>query len=158
MTIIQNSKRDLAFGRMLAIANVLSERVFEKGTLTVTKKYMARYRIKPFDTLVKIHADLHEHAHKFGETELQLLDLFGEILSTLDEKDCTNEMLKPVYLHAYHSEQHQLNQIMGTEEASKLWDLSQDHIKRLCRDGKLQCVQIGKTWVLDRNQPNPKGM
>ncbi|WP_410055492.1 helix-turn-helix domain-containing protein [Paenibacillus sp. 3LSP] len=48
-----------------------------------------------------------------------------------------------------------LEQIMGTEEAAKLWGLSQDHIKRLCREGKVKCIRIGKTWVLDKNQPNP---
>lgn len=48
-----------------------------------------------------------------------------------------------------------LTQIMGTEEAAERWQLSQDHIKRLCRDGKVIAVQIGKTWVLERDQPNP---
>lgn len=48
-----------------------------------------------------------------------------------------------------------LDNIMGTEEAAKLWGLSQDHIKRLCREGKVKCIRIGKTWVLDKNQPNP---
>lgn len=49
-----------------------------------------------------------------------------------------------------------LKNIIGTETASERWGLSQDHIKRLCRDGKVKAVQIGKTWVLDINQPNPK--
>lgn len=49
-----------------------------------------------------------------------------------------------------------LKHIMGTDTASERWGLSQDHIKRLCRDGKVKAVQIGKTWVLDSNQPNPK--
>lgn len=49
-----------------------------------------------------------------------------------------------------------LGRVMGTEEAAERWGLSQDHIKRLCRNGKVKCIRIGKTWVLDRNQPNPK--
>lgn len=48
-----------------------------------------------------------------------------------------------------------LDQIMGTEEASHRWGLSQDHIKRLCREGKVKSIQIGRTWIIDRNQPNP---
>jgi len=48
-----------------------------------------------------------------------------------------------------------LEQIMGTEEAAKLWGLSQDHIKRLCREGKVKCIRIGNTWILDKNQSNP---
>jgi hypothetical protein len=46
--------------------------------------------------------------------------------------------------------------IMGTEEASKLWGLSQDHIKKLCRLGRCEAIQIGKTWIIMKNQPNPK--
>ena len=49
-----------------------------------------------------------------------------------------------------------LEKIMGTEEAAELWQLSQDHIKRLCREGKVKAVRIGKTWVIDKDQPNPK--
>lgn len=48
-----------------------------------------------------------------------------------------------------------LDDIMGTEEASRIWGLSQDHIKRLCRQGRIKARLIGKTWVIDRNQPNP---
>lgn len=49
-----------------------------------------------------------------------------------------------------------LDHIMGTEEASKLWNLSQDYIKHLCQKSKLKATRIGKTWVLDKNQTNPK--
>jgi len=49
-----------------------------------------------------------------------------------------------------------IERVMGTEEAAERWDLSQDHIKRLCRDGKVIAKRIGKTWVLERDQPNPK--
>jgi hypothetical protein len=45
--------------------------------------------------------------------------------------------------------------IMGTEEASELWGISQGHIKKLCRLGKCNAILIGKTWVLERNQVNP---
>ncbi|MBP1991394.1 hypothetical protein [Paenibacillus eucommiae] len=46
--------------------------------------------------------------------------------------------------------------IMGTEEAAKEWDLSQDHVKKLCRLGKCHALQVGRTWILLKNQPNPK--
>lgn len=45
--------------------------------------------------------------------------------------------------------------IMGTEDAAAEWEISQDHVKRLCREGKCVSKLIGKTWVLLRNQPNP---
>ncbi|MDQ0876745.1 hypothetical protein QFZ77_005404 [Paenibacillus sp. V4I3] len=48
-----------------------------------------------------------------------------------------------------------LEHIMGTEEAAELWGIKQGHVKNLCRDGKVLAIQIGKTWILDKNQPNP---
>jgi hypothetical protein len=48
-----------------------------------------------------------------------------------------------------------LDQIMGTEDAARIWGLSQDHIKKLCRAGKCRARLIGKTWVLLKDQPNP---
>lgn len=148
--------RDQTFGRLLAIANVLGERVFEKDKIGVAHKHMDRYSKHPRKTLEKIHAELMEYADKFGDEEIHLMDLFGEIMSGLEVSDFSNEPLNPVYLHGYHTQQNALNGIMGTEEAAERWGLSQDHIKRLCRDGKVKCIRIGKTWVLDKNQPSPK--
>jgi hypothetical protein len=48
-----------------------------------------------------------------------------------------------------------LKSIMSTEEASKLWGFHQDHVKRLCREGKVVCRKFGKTYILPKNQPNP---
>jgi len=49
-----------------------------------------------------------------------------------------------------------LDHIMGVEEASELWDLSAGYIKNLCNEGKVEAKKIGKTWVIDKTQPNPK--
>lgn len=49
-----------------------------------------------------------------------------------------------------------LSQLMTTEEASELWGLSQDHIKRLCSSNKVVARKRGKTWLILRDQPNPK--
>ncbi|MGV2885468.1 helix-turn-helix domain-containing protein [Paenibacillus taichungensis] len=46
--------------------------------------------------------------------------------------------------------------IMTTEDASEQWELSQDHIKRLCNTGKIIARKRGKTWLVYRDQPNPK--
>jgi hypothetical protein len=48
-----------------------------------------------------------------------------------------------------------LDQLMTTEEASTLWDLSQDHIKRLCSSGKVIAAKRGKTWLILKKQSNP---
>lgn len=49
-----------------------------------------------------------------------------------------------------------LDQIMGVNEAAEMWGYSPDHIKKLCRDGVIKSKKIGKTWVIDKNQNNPK--
>lgn len=48
-----------------------------------------------------------------------------------------------------------LDEIMTTEEASKLWGVHQDHVKRLCREGKVKCRKFGKMYILQKNQPKP---
>lgn len=48
-----------------------------------------------------------------------------------------------------------LDNVMGVDEASELWKLSPGYIKNLCADGKLKAKKIGKTWIIDKNQPHP---
>lgn len=48
-----------------------------------------------------------------------------------------------------------LDEIMGVEQASKLWGLAPSYVKDLCAKGKVKAVKIGKTWIIDKNQPNP---
>lgn len=49
-----------------------------------------------------------------------------------------------------------LSNIIGVEEAAELWSLSPGYIKNLCANGKIHAKKIGKTWVIDANQTNPK--
>lgn len=49
-----------------------------------------------------------------------------------------------------------LDNIMGVDEASEIWGLSPGYIKNLAAEGKINAKKIGKTWVIDKDQPNPK--
>lgn len=49
-----------------------------------------------------------------------------------------------------------LDRVIGVEEAAQLWGLSSGYIKNLCASGKIQCKKIGKTWVILKDQSNPK--
>lgn len=49
-----------------------------------------------------------------------------------------------------------LDKIMGVDEASELWGLSSGYIKNLCANNKIECKKIGKTWIISKEQPNPK--
>jgi Helix-turn-helix domain len=48
-----------------------------------------------------------------------------------------------------------LDQIMGVDEASKLWGYSPGYIKNLCAEEKVEAKKIGKTWVISKNQNSP---
>jgi hypothetical protein len=49
-----------------------------------------------------------------------------------------------------------LDNVIGVEEAEKLWGLKAGTIKNLCAQGKIKAKKIGNTWVIDKNQENPK--
>jgi hypothetical protein len=49
-----------------------------------------------------------------------------------------------------------LDNIIGVEEASQMWGLSPGYIKNLCAEDKIKAKKIGKTWIIDKTQPNPK--
>ena len=51
--------------------------------------------------------------------------------------------------------QNALDQIMGVQDAAKLWGISPDHVKTLCRQKKIISRNIGKTWIILIDQPNP---
>ena len=53
------------------------------------------------------------------------------------------------------------NQIMSTRQASELWGLSQDSIKRLAREKKIIAKKLDEDdlkspYLILRKQPNPK--
>ncbi|MED0799353.1 MULTISPECIES: helix-turn-helix domain-containing protein [Bacillus] len=49
-----------------------------------------------------------------------------------------------------------LDKIMGVDEASLLWGLSPGYIKNLCAAGKIESKKVGKTWIISKEQRNPK--
>ncbi len=50
-----------------------------------------------------------------------------------------------------------LEHIMGVKEAGEMWGLSADRVKGLCQSGEVIAKKVGNSWILDKNQPNPKG-
>ena len=48
-----------------------------------------------------------------------------------------------------------LSNVIGVDEASELWNLSSGYIKNLCAERKIKSKKIGKTWIIDKDQPNP---
>ncbi len=48
-----------------------------------------------------------------------------------------------------------LSHVIGVEEAAELWNLSPSHIKTLCANNKIKAKRVGKTWIIDKDQPHP---
>lgn len=49
-----------------------------------------------------------------------------------------------------------LDNIIGTKEAAEILCLSPDHVKLLCREGKIKAKRIGLTWIIDKTSLTPK--
>lgn len=113
---VGNVDRDLLFGRLLGVSNILGKMVFEKDKISIFDKYMQRFAKNPASTWAKIHADLMEYTHKFGTEENQLLHLFDEIMSELDLDLFNDKPLDGKYLLGFYKQQHQLNNKEETEQ------------------------------------------
>jgi len=63
---------------------------------------------------------------------------------------------KPTKEQLEHRMNSIMSQLMTTEEAAEQWGLSQDHIKRLCGSDAVVAHKRGKTWLILREQINPR--
>lgn len=45
-----------------------------------------------------------------------------------------------------------LDEVIGVDEASKLWGLSAGTIKNYCADGKIKAKKISNRWVILKQQ------
>ncbi|WP_238554416.1 type I-C CRISPR-associated protein Cas8c/Csd1 [Geomicrobium sp. JCM 19038] len=121
--------REESFGRLLAIANVLGWRVFDKHRPSISAKYSTRLAQKPAHTFKLIHEELMQYSYKFGADEMYLMDMFGEVLSDMDFEDFNNEKLSEEYLLHRGKEQNWLFRVMSAEEASEHGGFQQDILK-----------------------------
>lgn len=49
-----------------------------------------------------------------------------------------------------------LDHIIGVDDAGRKWELSPGTIKNYCSEGRLIAKKMGKTWIIDQNQPDPR--
>jgi len=48
------------------------------------------------------------------------------------------------------------NKLMSVKEASEMWGLSIAQVKQLCVQGKVIRKKIGNSWVILKDQENPR--
>lgn len=152
-------KRSVKFAQLLAIANVLGERVSGKkvvdGKLVgieevgISGMHLTDMQRKPARTLERIHHDLMEHADKFGKHEMILLDMFGEIMADMSVEEFTNEPLDKNYLHPYYIQQNALAQVTTVKGYALKSGLNIRTVQRMCVDGSLKAKNEYGVWLIE---------
>lgn len=110
-----NDKRDILFGRLLSVCNVLGERLFEEGKPAIDEKSFKKFPNAPASTFERLHKDIMNYTHKFGEKEHYLLNLFDEILSEMNEADYNDNPVEK-YLLGYYKQNHELKEFRGMKK------------------------------------------
>lgn len=123
--------RSQIFGRLIAIATVLHERVAEAGMPPLFAKYLDKLQRAPVKTLTQAHTDIMQLAYKFGEYENFLLDAFAVQMAQLDLSTFNDEPLDATYLQAYYSQKKALADMLGYKEVYELlgWDYATNRTK-----------------------------
>lgn len=96
--------RDMIFGRLVAIATVLGDRVFEKGVPSIAGEFLDKVGKNPEKYITIIHEKLMKYAHKFGPEEMALIDTFGELVAKLDISEFDSKPLGNSYLLGYYQQ------------------------------------------------------
>lgn len=148
--------REAKFARAFAILNVIARAVYEKGKPLPAYTALDKLGQKPMDVLVRTHEDVMQYAHKFGQHEMMLLDLFDEIVAKIDGSEFDNTPLAARYFQPFHAQQRAIDGVMGVAEGSRRWGMSPGTLKNYCAQGKVIAVKIGRDWAIERNQPNPR--
>lgn len=141
--------REEIFGRLIALATVLGDRVFDKGVPSVASQYLDKIARNPAETITRIHEQLMQYAHKFGPEELALLDLFGEQMAALNLEDFNNQPLSKEYI-IYYYQQKAMNFVGVTEAAEILgWSKQQVsvYIQRERFPEPVQRLASGPIWT-----------
>lgn len=152
--------RSVKFAQLMAIANVLGERVIDRNEYGMAKEvgiadiHLTNLQRKPAITLERIHRDLMEHAEKFGKHELVLLDMFGEIMADMSVEEFTNEPLDKKYLHAYYIQQNALAQVTTVKGYALKSGLNIRTIQRMCVDGSLKAKNVHGVWLIEDDEEN----
>gem|GEM_PF-1570682 len=149
-------ERERQFGQLLAIANVLINKIYGGNGHTIMNKYWEKYQREPAKTFTKIHENIISYIYKLDKNDIVLLDLFQSILADMDYEQFNDKKLNDDYLHTFYKQKDLLQNLIGVDKAAELWGLSEGYIKNLCAEGKIIAIKIGKTWVMDKRHPNPK--
>lgn len=118
------------------------------------KSYTEKRWVRPFDPYFTVYEEVHEYV---DVSELTYTSDNGEtIFIKLPDKGYAWELMESLAQSGeYTLGIDVFEATMDTNEASQLWGLHQDHIKKLCQQGKIVARKKGNSWRILRDQPNP---
>lgn len=115
----KETRRDYLYGRLLAVADRIEYRTFDKEKdvfrLTNAKRYMNRFSQRPFETWKIIEESLVPYLSKLKPGERSLYEEEMEEICNLFSTDdfINNHHLDGLYLLGFHSEAYDLKQDKG---------------------------------------------
>lgn len=105
---INTDQRDFLWGMLWGATNKLSEKVFEKQRAAVATIHTKKFMKSPMSTWTKVHEDLMNYQHKFGESEEKIIRIFTDILNKMNPLDFSDEPLTDKYILGFYKQQSEL--------------------------------------------------
>jgi len=106
---MSNIKRDRDFGRLLAIADAVSQRIYPEDEIKIRTKHQVELGRHPEKAINKIHQELMSRQQHFDQEAWELMGMFEEIMSEMDINDMTNTELGNKYIYFMHQQLHQIS-------------------------------------------------
>lgn len=142
--------RDQIFYRLIAIADVLGDRVLDKGAPSIASQYLDKIGREPMKAVTLMHTKLIQHAHKFGPKENALIDMFGELMARLEIEDFNNKPLDSSYIINYYHQKSEFP-FVGLAEAAEILGWSKQQVSEYIKRGKfpepIHRLASGPIWT-----------
>lgn len=106
---IKTVDRDVLFGRLFAIMDVMGKRLFEKGRQSGLDRYYKKIDKSPMTTFNKMHAEVMEYHEKFTEKDEECVELVEKIVDQLGEISFDDIPLGDKWLLGLYKQRHALN-------------------------------------------------
>ena len=113
--------RDYLYGRLLALADRIEYRTYDKdrdfGRVTNAKRYMSTFSQRPYDTWKIIEENLQPYLNKLPAVERKYYEnILDSINSKFTVEDyCRNDKLDGLYLLGFHNQSYDLKQYKKQE-------------------------------------------
>lgn len=119
MKILETARdRDVLFGRLLAILDVVGEKVLPKNESKIEWRFHDKFIKRPASTFKEMYEELMIYNGEFGQTEWDLLHLLDQIVDELSEDRFNDDPLESKYVWGLGKQRHVLHNV-GIDDETK---------------------------------------